>query len=86
MSKYTTMTETAQAAAVDIQELKEQRRLLEFEKIKMRDERNEVSRLYRQQARKESLDELFTRVVRAIRQYNYILLDLKMKRMKILRF
>lgn len=63
MSKYTTMSETAQAAGVDIQELKEQRRLLEFEKIKMRDERNEVSRLYRQQARKESFEEMLQRCV-----------------------
>lgn len=36
-------------------DIKEQIRELEKAKVKMRDERNEVSRLYREQARRESL-------------------------------
>ena len=42
-------------------DIKEQIRELEKAKVKMRDERNEVSRLYREQARRESLQELFER-------------------------
>lgn len=42
-------------------EIKEQRRELEKEKVKLRDERNEVSRLMRVQARGESMRELIER-------------------------
>lgn len=51
-------TESADAA-----ELRELRRELEKERIKVRDERNEYKRLLREQARKESYQEQFVRAV-----------------------
>lgn len=46
-----------------LEEIKEQRRLLEKAKIQMRDERNEVSRLYRENARRESFSDMIKRCI-----------------------
>lgn len=46
-----------------LEEIKEQRRLLEKAKIQMRDERNEVSRLYRENARSESFSDMIKRCI-----------------------
>lgn len=69
---WTAFTRLAQQSEVNIQDadeilqdIKRQRRELEREKVKMRDERNEVSRLYREWARTESMWELIKRKVEA---------------------
>ena len=46
-----------------LDEIKEQRGLLEKAKIQMRDERNEVSRLYRENARRESFSDMIKRCI-----------------------
>lgn len=48
-----------------LEQIKSERRLLEQEKVKYRDERNEVSRLNREMARRESFGELLARCVKA---------------------
>lgn len=69
---WTAFTRMAQASEVNIQdadkilqEIKRQRRELTLEKVKMRDERNEISRLYREWARTESMWELVERRIQA---------------------
>lgn len=53
--------EKAMSTISNDKDIKEQIRELEKARVKIRDERNEVSRLYREQARRESLKELFER-------------------------
>ena len=52
-----------EADSADAEELRELRRELEKEKVKIRDERNEYRRLLREQARKESYLEQFVRAI-----------------------
>ena len=54
-------------SAAQLQELKEERILLEKERVKTRDERNEYRRLIREEARKESYKE---QILRAISEYH----------------
>lgn len=54
------------AESADAEELKELRRELEKERIKVRDERNEYRRLLREEARKESYQEQFIREVTSV--------------------
>ena len=47
----------------ELEEIKRERRELEKEKVKVRDERNEYRRLIREQARRESFLDLVGRVI-----------------------
>lgn len=55
------------SSAAQLQELKDERILLEKERVKTRDERNEYRRLIREEARKESYKE---QILRAISEYH----------------
>lgn len=72
---FSMLTRASEANLTDAQqildEIKEQRRELEKEKVKLRDERNEVSRLMRVQARGESMRELIERRFTAYEPKNF---------------
>lgn len=64
-------------SAAQLQELKEERILLEKERVKTRDERNEYRRLIREEARKESYRE---QILRSISEYHGQPLDYDKKK------
>ena len=49
--------------AAELEEIKMQRRELEKDRVKYRDERNEYNKLIRQEARKESFEDMVKRVI-----------------------
>lgn len=59
-----------------LEEIREERRELEKARVKMRDERNEVSRLLRVQARGESMRDLIERCVQKYNPEDYTPLDI----------
>lgn len=64
MSKIVAIKDSTTCSESELlEEIKEQRRLLEKAKIQMRDERNEVSRLYRENARRESFSDMIKRCI-----------------------
>lgn len=63
MSKIIAIKPEISTEGAMLDEIKEQRRLLEKAKVQMRDERNEVSRLYRENARRESYHDMIMRCV-----------------------
>ena len=64
MSKIVAIKDSTTCSESELlEEIKEQRRLLEKAKIQMRDERNEVSRLYRENARCESFSDMIKRCI-----------------------
>ena len=64
MSKIVAIKDSTTCSESELlEEIKEQRRLLEKAEIQMRDERNEVSRLYRENARRESFSDMIKRCI-----------------------
>lgn len=72
---FNTLAQASEANMADVQglldDMKQQRRELEKEKVKLRDERNEVSRLLRVQARGESMQELIERRIAAYEPHEF---------------
>lgn len=67
-STFTTSTSYDDEEDIDLREMQLQRYELEKEKIKVRDERNELRRIIREEARKESFAE---QVIRSINEVNF---------------